>query len=105
MPNKRAINDVSRKASRIVAQEFKNFLSLHGSQRYIIVMKNLARSSLTWAELKRTVETKEDMTVGQGAITKLLSNLEDASFVAKSDDGTYYIPDPMMIEAASNGLI
>ncbi|MDG6906733.1 MAG: ATP-binding protein [Nitrososphaerota archaeon] len=101
----RIIEESSAKATKLAALEFKNFLKLYKSERYSLVMKSLARGSSAWAELKRGVESREGMTIGQSEITKLLTNLEDASFVAKRDDGTYFIPDPMMIEAASKRLI
>ena len=103
--DKKIIEETARVASKLAALEFKNFLKLYKSERYRTVMKSLARGSSAWSELKRSVESREGMTIGNGEITKLLSNLEDASFVAKRDDDTYFIPDPMMIEAASKGLI
>lgn len=99
------IDDVAKKAMKLVALEFKNFLKLYKSMRYRIVMKGLARGGAPWADLRRAVESKEGVRIGQGEITKLLSNLEDAGFVAKGDDGSYFIPDPMAVEAASKGLI
>ncbi len=51
-------------------------------------MKNLPGGILTWAQLGRSVENMEDMTIGQGEIAKPLNNLEDAGFVAKCEEGT-----------------
>jgi predicted transcriptional regulator of viral defense system len=53
---------------------------------------------------KKAIEAEDGMTIGQGEITKLLSNLEDAGFLEKRDDGAYVIPDPMVAEAATKGL-
>ena len=103
--DKAIIEETARKAAKLAALEFRNFVRLHKSERYGVVMKSLARGSITWAELKRVVESKEGVTIGQGEITRLLTNLEDASFIEKRDGGTYFIPDPMMIEAASKGMI
>ena len=63
-------------ARRMTAAEFKNFLGLYKSERYGVIMSGLATGSRTWAQLKKTVEAEEGMTIGQGEITKLLSNLE-----------------------------
>jgi AAA+ ATPase superfamily predicted ATPase len=103
---RRTIDSVARKASKMVAEEFENFKNLHKSQRYNVIMKTLARGPAMWAELKRAIEIREGVTIGQGEITKLLSNLEDSSFITKDGNaGSYFISDPMVIEAASNGLI
>lgn len=99
------LDDVARKASGLAAAEFKNFLNLYRSERYSIVMKHLARGGATWSEIKKTVEVREGVTVGQGNITKLLSTLEDAGFIAKGSDGLYSIIDPILAEAAKHGLI
>jgi len=103
--DKKIIDEAAEKATRLVALEFKNFLRLYKSNRYSVVMRNLAKGNTTWADLKRAVESREGVTIGQGEITKLLSNLEDAGFVAKGNDGTYVIADPMVIEGASKGVI
>jgi AAA+ ATPase superfamily predicted ATPase len=103
---KKTIDGVAKKAAKMVAAEFKNFLSLHRSNRYNLLMEYLAKGGkATWADLKRAVEAKEGITIVQSEITKLLSNLESAGFVTKSDDDKYSIPDPMIIEAVLNGLI
>jgi uncharacterized protein len=104
---KKTIDRVARQASKMVASEFKNFESLHKSPRYRVILRGLAKGrDSTWAELRRAVETREGITIGQGEITKLLVNLEDAGFVAKNEkDESYFIPDPMVVEAASAGLI
>lgn len=100
------IDEVAKKASRMVSKEFKNFKNLHKSSRYSVIMRSLARGASSWAELRKAIEAREGVTIGQGEITKLLSNLEDAGFVAKNEsDGAYFIPDPVIIEAASDGLI
>ncbi len=83
---KKTIDLTAKKASKMVASEFESFKNLHKSSRYSVILRDLARKeSSTWAELKRTVETKEGVEIGQGEITKLLSNLEDSGFVTKSD--------------------
>ncbi|MDG6907478.1 MAG: ATP-binding protein [Nitrososphaerota archaeon] len=100
----RIIDEAAKKAMKLVALEFKNFLKLYKSKRYRIVMNLLARGRAPWADLRRAVESREGVTIGQGEITKLLSNLEDAGFVEKGHDGSYFIPDPMVAEAASKGV-
>ncbi len=100
----RTVEEAARLARRMVAAEFRSFLGLYRSDRYEAIMKSLAGGSRTWAQLKKAVEAEEGMAIGQSEITKLLSNLEDAGFVAKSDDGAYAIPDPMVSEAALRGL-
>lgn len=78
-------------------------LALNRSERHSVIMKNLAGGILTWAQPKRSVETKEGMAIGRGEITKPLSNLEDAGFVAKCEEGTYFVPDPMAVEVIAKG--
>ena len=68
-------------------------------------MRELARKRSSWAELKRVLEAREGVMITHSEITKLLSNLIDASFVTKGEDGTYFLPDPIVVEAASKGLI
>lgn len=100
----KVLEETAKKASRIVAGEFKNFRGLHNSERYRIIVKHLARGKSSWTEIKSAVEVKEGVSIGQGNITKLLSTLEDAGFVAR-DNEKYFIPDPMLIEATKEGLI
>lgn len=101
---KKIIDAVARKSSKMVGREFKNFKNLHKSTRYNLVMRSLARGISTWADLKRTLEAREGAIIGQSEITKILSNLEDAGFLVKKD-GAYFIPDPMIVDAISNGMI
>ncbi|MGA1975871.1 MAG: hypothetical protein ABSG92_09570 [Conexivisphaerales archaeon] len=44
------------------------------------------------------------MTIGQRQMTKLPFSLEDTEFVVKGNDGTHFIPDPMVMEVAAKGL-
>ncbi len=99
------LDETARKASSIVAGELKNFMNLHSSERYRIIVKHLASGKSTWTEIKSAVELKEGVSIGQGNITKLLSTLEDAGFVAKDNEGKYFLPDPMVREAVKAGLI
>lgn len=101
----RIIEDTAKKAMKLAALEFKRFLKVYKSKRYRLLMKDLARGGSSWADLKRVVEASEGVTISHSEITKLLSNLEDSGFVAKKEDGTYFIPDPMVVEAASKGQI
>ncbi len=100
----KVLEETAKKASKVVAGEFKNFTNLYSSERYRIIVKHLARGKSTWTETKSAVEVKEGVSISQGNITKLLSTLEGAGFIAK-DEGNYFIPDPMVIEAAKGGLI
>lgn len=103
--DEKTLDAAARKASGIVAAEFRNFLRLYTSDRYGIVIRHLARERTTWSEIKRAVEVKEGVNIGQGNITKLLSTLEDAGFIAKDSEGCYFITDPMLVEAARLRLI
>lgn len=103
--DQKVIEETASLASKMAASEFRNFLGLYRSERYRTVMKSLAGGSLSWADLKRAIESKEGMRVGQGEVTKVLHNLEDAGFVAKDEGGAYSISEPMTKEAASKGII
>lgn len=101
----KVLEETAKKASKLVAREFKNFMNLYNSNRYRIIIKHLARGKSTWNEVKNAVEVKEGVSISHSNVTELLSTLKDAGFIAKDDDGRYFIPDPMMIEAARKGLI
>lgn len=104
--DEKIIETTAKKASRLVATEFKNFKSVHKSNRYSIVLRSLASGANEWAVIRRALEAREGVSITQGEITKLLSNLEDSGFIAKNKiEGTYYIPDPMVREAISTRLI
>jgi len=103
--DEKTLNDAARKASGIVAAEFKNFLNLYRSDRYSIIIRHLARGRTTWSEIKRGLEVSEGARIGQGNITKLLSTLEDGGFIAKDSEGFYFITDPILVEAAKQRLV
>ncbi len=103
--DEKILNDAARKASRILAAEFKNFLNLYRSDRYSMIIRHLARGRATWSETKRVLEVSEGARIGQGNVTKLISTLEDAGFIAKDSEGFYSITDPILVEAAKQRLV
>lgn len=102
----KVLADTSKKSCAIVADEFGNFIKLYGSGRYVVIMKHLARErKSSWSKIKEQLEAKAGVSISNSNVTKLLSTLDDAGFIVKDDDGTYFIPDPMVIEAVKLGVI
>ena len=85
--DEKTLDDAAPKASGIVAAAFKGFLNLYRSERYRMVVKRLSKGKATWSEMKRAIEIDEGVGIGQGSITKLLSTLMDAGFIAKDNTG------------------
>jgi AAA+ ATPase superfamily predicted ATPase len=98
--------DATKKSCAIVADEFGNFTKLYGSDRYSTIMKHLARErKSSWSKIKEDLEAKAGVGISNSNVTKLLSTLEDAGFIAKDEEGDYFIPDPIIIEAIRLGVI
>ena len=83
--------------SRLVAEEFKNFLNSRqiARRRYIEIMKTLVRPS-RWSEVKRSLRIITDVSDKQ--LSNYLKELTYYGFIEKSND-LYFITDPLLIEA------
>ncbi|MGB9002721.1 MAG: ATP-binding protein [Nitrosotalea sp.] len=104
--DEKILDETTKKSCAIVADEFGNFSKLYGSDRYVTIMKHLARErKSSWSKIKENLEAKAGVSISNSNVTKLLSTLEDAGFIAKDDEENYLIPDPMITEAVKIGVI
>jgi AAA+ ATPase superfamily predicted ATPase len=99
--SKEVADKVLKEASKLVLDEFKNFLSKHrpAEERYVTVMAALAEGRRTWSELKNFLERREGRTLPDSTLSRILNALVKASFVEKVVEGRnvyYRIADPVL---------
>jgi AAA+ ATPase superfamily predicted ATPase len=101
------LDGVIDKAAKLAAEEYKKFIDLRyqARRRYNNIMESLAESKRSWSDLKKACELLEGRSLADKIFNDLLSNLCDAGFVLKDDDGNYDIADPLVREAVKNKLI
>jgi len=88
----RIVDEVVEEASRIVVNEFCNFVNAMGSKRYIEIIKAISSEGATWSQIKRYLEIKLGTKIYDSELSRLLKNLIDSGFIEKKDD-LYIIPD------------
>jgi AAA+ ATPase superfamily predicted ATPase len=96
--NEETIKKVQGDASRIVINEFCNFVKSRGSKRYVEILKAV-RDGARWSEIKRYLELKTGEKVYDSELSKLIKNLIDSAFVDRKGD-FYIIQDPILRYAA-----
>ncbi len=92
--NEKTLNIVLDSASKIVINEFCNFVKSRNSRRYIEILK-ATKSGASWSEIKRYLEIKTGEKIYDYELTRLLRNLIDSAFIEKKDN-LYTIPDPIL---------
>lgn len=103
-----AIEKTSRKGAEMQVKEFENFLQLRPSaeERYTTTLEIVAQSGkCRWKEIKKGLELEEGQKIGDNRVTGLLSNLKKNGFLNKNSDGTYSIPDPMLLRAVKEDML
>ncbi len=97
--NKNIIDSVLEKASGIILREYMNFLKLRplAAKRYTSILKAVVEGFNEWSRIKRYLELLEGKRISDSIFTQLLRNLVDAGFLEKTSDGTYRIPDPVLV--------
>jgi len=98
-----ALRRAVEEGARMVAEEFRNFLSARSlaRRRYIEVMRTLVRPS-TWSEVKRALRLMANVSDKQ--VSSYLRELVYYGFIEKKGD-FYSIPDPLLVEAVRMGYI
>jgi len=101
------VEQTVKEASRLAASEVTNFLEIRrvAKTRYIAMLTRLAQSPSTWSTLKRSLEAAEGRQVSDYIFNTLLSNLVNASLVAKNSNGLYTIEDPVLIHAINTNAL
>ena len=94
-------------ASRLAASEVMNFLEIRriAKVRYLAILTRLAHGSASWSELRRSVQVEEGRSISDYVFNSLLSNLVNATLVAKSAGGAYSIEDPVLVHALNSGAL
>lgn len=95
--SERMVDYVVDEASRIMVNEFSDFVRKRGSERYLWVMK-AAKGGASWSEVKSFLELRTGDKLYDSELSKLLKNLVDVGFLAK-DGEKYVIADPVLIRA------
>lgn len=92
--NEKTLNIVLENASKIVINEFYNFIKSRNSKRYLEILK-ATKNGATWSEIKRYLEIKTGEKIYDYELTRLLKNLADSAFIEKKNN-LYKIPDPIL---------
>ena len=72
----------------------------------MVSLRKIAESDgMRWSNVKRGLESTEGKRVGDTALAGLLVNLLNGNFIAKSNNGTYSIADPVLAHALQSGLV
>jgi len=105
--SKETVDHTLEEASRLSASEVMNFLEIRriARVRYLAILTRLAQGSASWSELKRSVQVEEGRSISDYVFNSLLSNLVNATLVAKSTSGSYSIEDPVLVYALNSGAL
>ena len=93
--NLRIIDEVVEEASKIVINEFCNFINAMGSKRYIEMVRAVSSEGATWSQIKRYLELRLGVKIYDSELSRLLKNLIDNGYIEKTDE-LYTIPDPIL---------
>jgi AAA+ ATPase superfamily predicted ATPase len=91
-----------RKGSELEAEELKRFLKAReqAAKRYLRILKTAVRlEHARWSDMKETLEALERKRIADNVFNDLLENLVKGSFLEKKEDGTYSVPDPILVHA------
>ena len=105
---KEILNETIEKGSVLEAKEFSNFLKTReqARRRYIWILKTAARfRRASWGELKKELELRERKSIANNVFTDLIKNLVNAAFLAKGENGEYYVADPILSQAILTDLV
>ena len=83
-------------ATRLITQEFENFLrdkSL-ARERYFTVMRAVSRCA-SWGEIKDSLEAREGVEISDTEISNYLRQLMRSSWIVK-ENGKYYPAEPLI---------
>jgi AAA+ ATPase superfamily predicted ATPase len=101
-PSGTVLNEAVRKGSELEAQELKRFLKAReqAAKRYLRILKTAVRlEHARWSDMKETLEALERKRIADNVFNDLLENLVKGSFLEKKEDGTYSVPDPILVHA------
>jgi AAA+ ATPase superfamily predicted ATPase len=101
-PSESVLNEAVRKGSKLEAEELKRFLKTReqAARRYLRILKTAVRlEHARWLDMKETFEALEKKRIADNVFNDLLENLVKGSFLEKREDGTYSVPDPILVHA------
>jgi AAA+ ATPase superfamily predicted ATPase len=107
-PTEKILEETIEKGSELAARELGNFLKVRkqASKRYVKILKGAARlGPASWTELKRDLELGERKHIADNVFSDLVENLVKGGFLAKNEDGTYSVSDPILTHALRRGLV
>lgn len=96
----KAINETMSYATALIMQEFHNFLTdkAAAKDRYLAIMRIVARECAGWGEIKNGLEVALGMEVSDSRISEYLRQLLDSAWIIKV--GNKYCPAEPLIGAA-----
>ncbi len=96
----KAINETMSYATALIRQEFHNFLTdkVAAKDRYLAIMRIVARECAGWSEIKNGLEVALGMEVSDSRISEYLRQLLDSAWIIKV--GNKYCPAEPLIGAA-----
>lgn len=97
----RILSNVIEEGEKLAVNEFEHFMQGRPREtrdRYLIVLKTIARGKGSWTEVKRGLQEKEGKIISDSILDNLLSNLLTASIINKANH-QYGILDPLLANA------
>jgi AAA+ ATPase superfamily predicted ATPase len=96
LPHKKALEETTSEASKIVKDELEHFLEKRDRQAYMAALKASAAFS-RWNEIKSTINIAKSVVVNDVTVYRILENLK-AAMLIRQEKNVYKVEDPMLRE-------
>jgi AAA+ ATPase superfamily predicted ATPase len=94
--SKGLVDELMKEAAGLALREFENFLKRRpASERYLTIMKRVAREPARWAGIKAHLESESGARIYDANLAGLLGELLKAGFL-EVKDGVYEVADPVL---------
>ena len=97
----KALGQAMKRGSELSLGELRSFFRVRpkAEKRYRLILEAAARvGRASWTDLKRNLEIREHKLAADKVFNGLLENLVKGDFLEKNEDGTYSVPDPMLVK-------
>lgn len=94
LSHKKAIEETSTEASKIVRDELEHFFENRDRHAYLAALRAAAAFS-RWTDVKGTVEVAKGSSVNDATVYRILENLK-AAMLIREENGVYKVDDPML---------
>lgn len=94
--SKEIVDEVVLEAGRLAREEAAKLTVM--SKRYGIALNFLAKTNgASWSQILSTIQVREERSLTNSAVSKILNSLLKAGFIQKNDELLYAISDPILV--------